>query len=343
LKSYRHGTAAVAMVILATALMFAALSQTAVNAQESNDAIVIIQPSQGGTTDPGPGTHTYPEGTDIVLTATADPGYTFQYWIASGGYTPGHDEGQQPVITDPETGEPIVPAPSLPSISGIDSLVFTSNPANIDCGYGFTYTYQAVFTQTDGAGDGGTEAVVVVLPSSDGTTDPGPGTHTYPEGTVITLTATPNEGYSFHYWVISGNVTPGHAEGETGSTIIDPETGETITTIPRPPQPTGIDSLVVDVNPIEVECGFGYTFAYQAVFTPTDETGHSPSPGTTTSPGTTGSPTVTATASPGVTATGTAPTGGQIIEGIDDWILIAIVVIVIIIIVAAIAAAMRRR
>jgi len=347
LKNCRHTTAAISIILLAAALMLAALSQTTVNAQETTDAIVIIQPSQGGTTDPTPGTYTYPNGTDITLTATASPGYTFQYWVASGGYTPGHNEGQIPYIIDPETGESIVPAPSLPDITGIDSLVFATNPATVECGYGYTYTYQAIFAQTDGGpAPGSTDAVIVILPSSDGTTNPASGTHNYPSGTVVTLEATPNEGYAFHYWVISGNVTPGHTQGQNSTIITDPETGEIITSIPRPPQLTGLDSLVTDVNPIEIECGFGYTFAYQAVFTPTDETDHSPSPGVTGSPVTTASPGATAspstTASPGVTASA-SPTGGQIIAGIDDWILIAIVAVVIIVIIAAIFAAMRRK
>ncbi len=349
LKNYiRTSTVAITVVLLAAALMFAALSQTTVNAQESTDAIVIIAPSQGGTTDPAPGTYTYANGTEITLTATASPGFTFQYWVASGGFTPGHTEGQVPGVIDPETGEPVGPIPPRPSISGIDSLVFTTNPATIECGFGYTYTYQAVFATEGGEPVTGDSAIVVIQPATGGTTDPAPGTRTYPNGTVVTLTATPDEGYSFHYWVISGNVTPGHAQGQNATIITDPETGEIVTSIPRPPVPTGIDSLVVDVNPIEIECGFGYTFVYQPVFTESNETDHSPSPGVTespgvtVSPGVTESPSVTASPSPGVTATA-SPTGGQIIAGIDDWILIVIVAIVIIVIIAAIAAAMRRR
>lgn len=341
MKNYRHAIATIGIVLLTAALMFVALNQTLVNAQQTSDATIIIAPTTGGTTNPGPGTYTYANGTEIVLTATASPGYRFQYWVASGSFTPGHTAGQPPLVIDPETGQPIVPFPPRPPTSGIDSLVFTENPATIECGYGYTFTYQAIFAAEDGQPTAGDNAVVVIPPTTGGTTDPAPGTHTFPNGTLITLSAIPDEGYSFHYWVISGNVTPGHSQGQSSSVIIDPETGEIIGSFLRPPQPTGIDSLVVDVNPIQVECGYGYTFVYQAVFTETSESGHTPTPDTTgspgitptVSPGTTGSPEVSPTASP----------GGQIIAGIDDWVLIAIVVIIIIIIIAAIAAAMRRR
>lgn len=48
-------------------------------------------------------------------------------------------------VVDPDTGQVIGIFPRPPSTTGIDALVFTVNPANISCGYGYTYQYQAVF------------------------------------------------------------------------------------------------------------------------------------------------------------------------------------------------------
>jgi len=146
---------------------------------QSEEAIVVILPSAGGTTSPGPGTYAYPNGTNIVLSATPSSGYEFKYWIASGNYTPGHTAGQGVTIVDPETGEVIGGFPR-PQFSGIDSLVFTANPANITCGYGYTYYYQAVFAP-----------VTVASPSPEASVSP----TTSPTQTISespTTTETPN-------------------------------------------------------------------------------------------------------------------------------------------------------
>jgi hypothetical protein len=50
---------------------------------------------------------------------------------------------------------------------------------------------------------------VVVIETSEGTTDLS-GTTTYPDGTSVTITATPNTGYVFSNWVISA--TDGHGD-----------------------------------------------------------------------------------------------------------------------------------
>ncbi len=118
------------------------------------------------------------------------------------------------------------------------------------------------------------DAVVVILPSSGGTSDPVPGTYNYANGTTFMLTAKPSDGFQFSYWVISGEFTPGHTTGEPG-TFVDPDTGAIIQ-LPRPIPPASIDSLVMTANPANITCGYGYTFSYQAVFAPV--TGGTPAP-----------------------------------------------------------------
>jgi hypothetical protein len=318
-------------------MLLAVFCQSIIVANAQSDvATVIIQPSTGGTTDPAPGTYTYANGTNIVLTATPDAGYAFHYWIVSGNATPGHAPGIPNYIIDPDTGDVVGTIPRVPVPTDIDSLVFTTNPANITCGYGYTFQYQAVFTPANPTTTPtNNTAVVIILPSLYGTTSPAPGTYTYDLGSNITLMATPSSGYAFHYWVVSGNVTPSHEPGQPNY-IIDPDTGEIIGSIPRPPIPTGIDSLVFTTNPANITCGYGYTFQYQAVFTPAVSASPSPSPTASPTPSATASPTPVVTATP--TATPESTSGGLSME-----VIVAIVVVVIIIIVVIAAVMMRRK
>jgi hypothetical protein len=77
-----------------------------------------------------------------------------------------------------------------------------------------------------------------VLDSLGGTTDPSPGTYTYDVGTQYTLTATPDQGFVFDHWVITGDI------------------------------PGGAQALEDFDNPLTGNCGYGYTYQFQAVFTP---------------------------------------------------------------------------
>ncbi len=44
------------------------------------DLTMIADPSGGGTTEPGAGANTYPEGTIVDISATHAPGYRFDHW-----------------------------------------------------------------------------------------------------------------------------------------------------------------------------------------------------------------------------------------------------------------------
>jgi hypothetical protein len=93
----------------------------------------------------------------------------------------------------------------------------------------FTYTVQAPATAGTGTFEGvvqdinqvpvdvdgdtqvtvGTAAThtltMAVSPAGGGTTNPAAGTHTYADGTLVTLTATANVGYQFSYWTGTNN------------------------------------------------------------------------------------------------------------------------------------------
>ena len=93
------------------------------------------------------------------------------------------------------------------------------------------------------------QAIVVTLPSVGGTTDPAPGNYTYNSGDVINITAIPDDGFQFAYWIISGEFTPGHTTGQIGY-YTDPDTGAIIQ-LPNPISPAAIDSLVVTAKLVE--------------------------------------------------------------------------------------------
>jgi len=86
----------------------------------SSEAIVIVLPSVGGTTSPGPGTYELANAASLELTATALSGWVFDNWVI-GGYPLSH--GAYSFTDTP-----------------------TNNPYNVDHGYGYTYSYQPVFS-----------------------------------------------------------------------------------------------------------------------------------------------------------------------------------------------------
>ncbi|HTY76057.1 MAG TPA: hypothetical protein VMD05_10910 [Candidatus Nanoarchaeia archaeon] len=358
---------ALAFILLASTFMLAAFAVNTAKAQTGSQAVVILLASAGGTTSPAPNTadnpsYSYDNGTFITFSAIPDPGFAFQYWIVSGAYTPGHTGTQGGFYIDPDTGVPVqLPVPV--STSGIDSLVFTTNPANITCGYGYTYTYQAVFAPTTSTSPTptpvpqtltptNTSQVVNILPSIGGTTTPAPGTYVYSNGEPVMLQATPADGFAFHYWIVSGSYTPGH---QAQPTYIANVTDQYPTVPSNIYYPT-IDSLVFSINPVNITCGYGYTYNYQAVFVPVNSTvpvipTSTPIPSqqvpttpitpTTAPPETTTAPaTETATPTPAVvTPTPTpAPSNNN-----TTYIVIAVVVIIVIIIIAVVAAMMMRR
>ncbi len=211
---YNKGKA-VSFVLLAALLMMAA-QIVAVNAQ-SQGSINMLS-SVGGTTDPAPGTNNYSDGTTVSLTATADSAYIFQYWIIST------DAGSSTDLANPTT---------LPIMAGV------------------TYTVQAVFQPIQAPpatalpANLAEAAIVVILGSSGGTTSPAPGTYALANATSLTLTATPDQGWTFDHWVIAA------------------PTGSSLSHGPYPFNPIPND------NPYKVDHGYGGTYSYQAVFAPT--------------------------------------------------------------------------
>jgi hypothetical protein len=204
----------VALSLLTALLLMAALNSSMLGVNAQAQATVIILDSVGGTTTPVAGTYNYDDGTSVTITANPDTSVVFQYWIVST------DAG---ATTD------------------------TDNPLTIPVSGGVTYSIQPVFQPiltapgTSVVTNMATAAIVVVLTSAGGTTNPTPGTYALANAESLNLSAVADSGWKFDHWVISG---PNLSHGG----------------YPYTATPTD--------NPYNVNHGYGNRYAYQAVFTP---------------------------------------------------------------------------
>ena len=225
-KNRKFFTLAALAVLLVAIVAPALLIVTA-----QGTATVVVLDTIGGTVTPA-GTTTYPSGSQVTLEATpVDDSFFFVYWIVT---------------------------------SDTASETLTSNPLQITVEGGQTYAVEAVFNPiqappgvTDLPINMVTAAIVVVLTSGGGTTTPAPGTYALADATSMMLTATPNSGWQFAYWTISGASTD-HGGAPVNLTPSD--------------------------NPYNVNHGYGYTYNYQAVFTPVGSNVPTPTPIVTNPP-----------------------------------------------------------
>jgi hypothetical protein len=204
-------------------IVLAAINAAAISVKAQGTATVNLETTTGGSTSPAPGTLTFNDGETVTIQATADQYFDFQEWI-------------------------------LTSSEG--SATFTDNPLVFPATGGVTYNVQAVFVPfiiPTSPIDISTAAIVVVLTSAGGTTNPTPGIYALKDATNLQLTAVPNDGWEFSRWVISGfPIDIGHGG--------DPFTGSRTE------------------NPYTVDHGYGNRYAYQAVFTPVGGAEPTPTP-----------------------------------------------------------------
>ncbi len=166
-----------ALVLFASVLVISAINPN-LSVKAQGQATISMLTSVGGITDPVPGNTNYAGGSVVALTATANSGFVFQYWIivTSGG-----------------------------------SIISTDNPDILTVTSGTTYSVQALFLPINVPEpplpyyNGSTgQAVVVLLPAVGGTTLPGPGTYAFTDATAFNISATPLSGWTFDHWVIGG-------------------------------------------------------------------------------------------------------------------------------------------
>jgi hypothetical protein len=117
--------------------------------------------SGNGTTTPNVGTRSFSEGTSVVVTATASPGWSFNHWL-------------------------------------LDSTnIGSSNPYSITMND--DHSLIAVFSE-DPPPSINHELTLFITGS--GSTSPSAGTHSYTEGSIVSITAIADEDWSFSHWLL---------------------------------------------------------------------------------------------------------------------------------------------
>ncbi len=185
-----------------------------------------VSPAGAGTVTGG---GTYEAGSVIVLTATANPGYTFNRWDDSSTQNPrtvtvNSDLSFTAIFTQNQYTITVVANPSnAGTVSGGGAYhygEYATLTATAYSGYEFVgwsdgssqnphqvmvtgnATYTATFTQS------GTTYYTVsayISPAGAGTVS---GTGTFPAGATTTLTATANNGYTFDHWNDGSTTNP---------------------------------------------------------------------------------------------------------------------------------------
>jgi hypothetical protein len=134
-------------------------------------------------------------------------------------------------------------------VTSTETILSADNPYDLTVSDSTTYGIQATFLPINVAepplpyynGTSG-QAVVVLLAAIGGTTSPAAGTYAFTNAKAFSITATPASGWTFDHWLIGGYPLSHGAYSFTA-------------------MPTD--------NPYNVNHGYGYTYSYQPVFSPT--------------------------------------------------------------------------
>jgi subtilisin family serine protease len=207
---------------------------TAVFVEDIPEYTLTVGVQGQGSTTPGTGSHTYQSGSQVTLSATAASGWSFDKWVINGQnftsssvtLTVNADVQATAVFTENtnthtlsigKQGEGTTnPAPGTYTYESGSQVTISAAPAS---GYtldkwiinGQSYTASSInLTIT-----GDVQATAVFVQSAvnytlsintqgQGTTNPSPGTHTFQAGSVVTLTAMPQNTWVFVRWNING-------------------------------------------------------------------------------------------------------------------------------------------
>ncbi len=294
-----------------------------------------VSPIGGGTVSTSPSAVFYDPNATVSVTATAATGYTFSNWSgdASGSTNPvsvkltkskGVTANFTPVrytltLTSNPTGAGTISASPAPGGDGkYDNGTVVTLTANANSGY--------VFSNWSGGASGSTNPTTVTIsgdtsvtanfnttgcslslaasPADTGyfNTDPAPGGDgKYTYGTVVTITAIPNTGYSFSSW-------SGDASGSTNPTTVTMNGNKSVTgnfaqaryTLTLTPSPSGGGTIGASPAPD----GDGkYAYGTVVTLTASPAAGYSFTSWSGDASGSTNPTTVTMNANKSVTAT----------------------------------------
>lgn len=192
---------------------------------------LTIPTSDGGATNPPPSTYTISGGSSVKVTAIPDECYELDHWEldennvdSNNPYSVLMDEdhtlqavfiqqGPYDLTITATSGGTTEPAPgthaygcgSYIDVNAIpdpcyvfDHWQFDGNDVGSDNPYSVlmdsNHTLDAVFFP-----------VLTITSTLGGTTEPSPGTHPYPGGSTVEVTAIPEECYLLDYWELDGN------------------------------------------------------------------------------------------------------------------------------------------
>jgi hypothetical protein len=194
---------------------------------------LTITSTTGGTTNPTPGTYTYPSGSYADVAALPSANYFLDHWVLDG--SPAGSANPISVLmnnnrtlhavfslinytltitasaggtTNPTPGTYVYASGSSAPVSAIPNVnykfvkwlldgndVGSANPYSVYMDG--NHTLQAVFQQLTYR--------LTILSSTGGNTDPAAGTYTYVNGTYASVTALPDGSYRLDYWLLDGN------------------------------------------------------------------------------------------------------------------------------------------
>ena len=201
------------LILLSAGLLLSPVILSGSVKAATQDTVNVLS-AVGGTTDPVTGTYNYDDGSSQTFTATAGNGFTFLFWDV---------------------------------VTAAGANTYADNPLTLtinESDYAIQPLFQGInFIPPATTSTSATNAIVVVLSSIGGTTNPVAGSYALADASQLKLTATPNSGFKFDHWIIGG--TPmNHGAYSFTATPTD--------------------------NPYTVDHGYGNTYSYQPVFTPTN-------------------------------------------------------------------------
>ncbi|MEM3729049.1 MAG: NosD domain-containing protein [Candidatus Bathyarchaeia archaeon] len=195
---------------------------------------LTITTTAGGTTIPSPGVHTYANGARVEVTAVPNINYTFSYWELDCSYAGSSSLIEVSMTSNHTLHAVFTPIPPYYNLTISTTPGGTTNPAPGTYTYvnGATITITAIpeenyvfgYWLLDGINIGSQNPIEVLMTANhalqavfqqvfhltitsttEGTTNPAPGTYTYTLGVQLNVTAIPNTGYAFAYWLLDGN------------------------------------------------------------------------------------------------------------------------------------------
>lgn len=243
---------------------------------ENVELTMAASPIDGGTTNPAVGgPHSYPQGANVAITAAAAAGYRFDHWTVSAGTAVADPAAAGTTVTmdtsktvtavfvaieltmavSPAGAGSTSPTVGGPYPENLDEVVSIS--ATPETGYAFSHwtvsagsaaadpnaasttvtmdqskTVTAVFAPLP-------ELTMTVSPAGAGTTSPEiGGPYTTDLNEVITLAATPADGFVFTRWDVSA-----------GSPAANPTVANTTVTMDQSKTVTAVFSLIPTVRP----------------------------------------------------------------------------------------------